>query len=324
MFKKLLMTLCFSFLLSIAIAFNPYAGEASAATSNSGLELDESDNKVLEDVFSEDELKSLTSKGFTLDAIELFVSSGESKEDILKREIVSNSTKYYITTTKINTNTYEPAVLGRDSNDYLPVTSVREVSYGEFWQSLKEDESVTTFKATDKTSTDYKTMTVSVSKKKTGVYTVTNTVDWKKGALITKEDIIGIGINSNTSPIRGTEYGTQKWYANRQGTLLGTINYSSNGSKWNRNGDYGLSANLKDGGIGCVRCITHTISMKYDIAPNVSNVKLIDAYGHYAHQETQINVSPSFSISKGVLGISVSQQSKFTIHKPQPHAQIPK
>ncbi|MEX3625864.1 hypothetical protein [Viridibacillus arvi] len=323
MFKKLLMTLCFSFLLSIAFTFNAYAGEKSAATSKLGLELDESQNKVLEDVFSEDELTSLTSKGFTLDAIELFVSSGESKEDILKREIVSNSTKYYITTTKFNT--YDPEFLGMDSKDSLPVTSVREVSYGEFWQSLKEDnESVTTFKPSDYTTTSYKTMTVSVSKKKTGVYTVTNTVAWKKGALITNEDIIGIGINSNTSPIRGTEYGTQKWYANTQGTLLGTINYSSNGSKWNRNGDYGLSANLVNGGVGCVRCIRHTISMKYDIAPNVSNVKLIDAYGHYAHQEKKINIAPSFTISKGVLGISVSQEDHFTIHKPQPHAQIPK
>lgn len=45
--------------------------------------------------------------------------------------------------------------------------------------------------------------------------------------------------------------------------------------------------------------------MKYDIAPNVSTLKLVDAYGHYARQDKTINVSPSFSISKGILSIAV-------------------
>ncbi|MDI2587041.1 hypothetical protein OR571_07970 [Psychrobacillus sp. NEAU-3TGS] len=288
-----------------------------------GLEMDENHVKVLEPVFSEDELKSLTDKGFTLDVITLLVSSGESKEDILKREFVSNSTKHYITT--INNPSIQKDYLNLNSKASLPVTSVEEVSYEEYLQRLKEyKERVTIYSDSDKSTTEYKTMTVSVSKKSTGVYTVTNVVDWSTGALNTKEDIIGIGINGNTSPVRGTEYGTQVVRTAVSRTHVQTINYSSSSSKWNRNGDYGLAVDLVDGGVGCIRCQVHKISMMYDIKPNVSSVSLIDAYGHYAHQETTYNVSPSFTISKGVLGISVSQQKDFTIHKPQPHAQMPK
>ncbi|MEK5206731.1 hypothetical protein [Psychrobacillus sp. FSL H8-0510] len=289
-----------------------------------GLEMDENHVKVLGPVFSEDELKSLTDKGFTLDVITLLVSSGESKEDILKREFVSNSTKYYITTT-INNPFIQKDYLNMNSKASLPVTSVEEVSYEEYWQRLKEDdERVTIYSDSDSSSTSYKKMTVSVSKKSTGVYTVNNVVDWSTGALNTNEDIIGIGINGNTSPLRGTEYGTQVVRSAVSLTHLQTINYSSSSSKWNRNGDYGLAADLVDGGLGCVRCQVHKISMKYDIKPNVSSVSLIDAYGHYAHQEKSVSISPSFTISKGVLGISVSQQKYFTEHRPQPHAQMPK
>lgn len=307
-----------AFLFSVVFSIN--TTETSANSSDLGLESDESYNEVLKDVFSEDELKSLTSKGFNLDAIELFVLSGESKEDILKRELLSTSTKYYITT---KNSTKSSEIMQTDSTDYLPVTSVEEVSYEEFFKRLKlKDDDLTTFSDSDSTSTDYKTMTVSISKNKTDVYTVSNTVKWFSAPLNNKEDIIGIGINDNTSPIRGTEYGTQQWYTGMSGQLLGTINYNSNSSKWNRNGDYGLVVDLVDG--NCIKCVDHKISMKYDISPNVSTVKLIDAYGHYAHQETKINVSPAFTISKGVLGLSVSQEDKFTIHRPQAHAQMPK
>lgn len=321
--KKILTSILLStlFVFSVNTFANAESGNIESQEIVYGLEMDENHVEVLGPVFSEDELKSLTSKGFTLDVITLLVSSGESKEDILKREFVSNSTKHYITTT--TNSLYDPKFRLGLSKAALPVTSVIEVSYEEYLQRLKEDdERVTTYAGSDKTSTEYKTMTVSVSKKSTGVYTVANVVDWGKGALNTKEDIIGVGINANTSPKPGTEYGSQVWRNRLSLHTLGTINYTSNSTKWNRNGDYGLSVDLADGGVGCIRCISHKISMKYDIAPNVSNVKLIDAYGHYAHQEKSINVSPSFSISKGVLSIAVSQQTKFTIHKPQPHAQI--
>lgn len=326
MSRKKVFVLCFLFLISLVLSLNKeYDIEVLAATNKPILDFTQDNEfKKLEKTFSKKELEILRSRGFSLDSLELYILSGESKKDILKRKSVSNSIKNYIITTETDLDKVDLQPL------YIPFIKVEEVNNEEFLRRFKEDEKNEKSRKKKKSgknivsSTSYKTMTVSLSKKKKNVYTVINTVDWTRGALITKKDIIGIGINNNTSPIPGTEYGIQKWYYKYPGSLIDSQKYTKKSTKWNRSADYGLTVDLANGGLGCIRCIKHKVSMKYDVTPNVGSVRIIDAYGHYAHQESKFTITPAFTISKGVLGISVSQQDDYVIHKPQPHVQIKK
>lgn len=124
----------------------------------------------------------------------------------------------------------------------------------------------------------------------------------------TNEDIFAIGLNSNMSPIPGTETGVYKfdYYMPNGSIITGETRNLSNPKR--DVGGYAYRIDLDDG----VQSVNHRGWMAYKFAPNTSTLRVADAYSHYAHQDTAWSFSPSISIPFGG-GIELSKEEQFMI-----------
>ncbi len=221
--------------------------------------------------------------------------------------------------TRTNDSSGQNTLLSLDENN--PSIHVEEISEQQLEKELNEEatdstEGFSTLNDSSTTSTSYKTMTVSITRINNDRYRVSNRVEWHEEPILTLTDAIGVGINANTSPIPGTEFGVQNVYK-INGDMAHQFLYLSNNSNWNRSGDYGLNVNLKG---DPALMYTYDIFMHYEVTPNVSTVTKIDAYGHYAHREMAWNATPSYSIAGPSMGLSF--KINYSVHQPQPHAQV--
>ncbi|HAM80382.1 hypothetical protein [Ornithinibacillus bavariensis] len=276
------------------------------------------------------QINELKKKGFDEDLIKSYILSGDTFSDLMKMEVLSEDTKYYKVTEYVpeqnsfkldSVETLSPEKL---EDKYASMTKVEEISYEEFRaaQDAIENKStgvINTMASSDSHWTSYKSMKTTITKQQTDRWRVSNYVNWLQAAKYTDTDIIGVGLNDNTSPIRGTEYGYQIYESAITGSGGDTIYYYSGSGNWNRSGDYGLRVNLKDDTLSSNW--RHKIYMQYSIEPNVNNLRLVDAYGHYAHQEKFWSITPSFSIRAADLTIAANHETKFSKH-PNTHAQV--
>lgn len=282
-------------------------------------------------VLKTNQVNQLKQQGFPENVIEDFTGAGYSFEEINELEFLSSDDKYY----KI-TETHPPGY--KDISDAYPLTSksdldlmrgytqddfdskVEEISFSEFVDGSKESiPEMNTLSSSATTTTSYKRMTTTISKISNNNYKVTNSVSWTKMPLHRKHDVIGVGLNAATSPTPGTEYAIQRWSTMSGGTT-GQAVYTKNSNKWDRSQDYGLYFKLKSD-TATTSWARVTMYMEYNVAPNNSNTTLIDAHGHYAHQENSTNITPSFDILAGKLTIEAKHVKKYTYH-PKTHAQI--
>ncbi|MDT2259658.1 hypothetical protein P7H06_09195 [Paenibacillus larvae] len=126
--------------------------------------------------------------------------------------------------------------------------------------------------------------------------------EWQKEPFYTLTDVLGIALNSNFSPIPGTESGVYK-----VDTYEGaTVEKHFHTTHTSGSGGYGFRMELLGGSY------YHNSRgyIKYGYAPNNSVATRSDAYAAYAHQETMWSVTPSFSFAPGI-GISISNKEKF-------------
>ncbi|MFD2132420.1 hypothetical protein ACFSKI_14535 [Pseudogracilibacillus auburnensis] len=274
-------------------------------------------------LLTNEQFNSLLSDGMPEEVINDFIEVGYSYEEIADLEYIESEDKFYkiieayqdeeevVTQKSINT---------AQKNDMEEEGIVEEISYEEFIRS----ENSMSLNAVAENKTSYKRMTTRLFKvkKKKNVYKVTNKVYWSKAPKHRKTDIIAIGINSNTSPVPNSQWGKQSW-TTMSGSESGSRTFNHKSNNWKKNKSYGLSFKMRSNRKLKAPWTRHTIYMEYNIKPNVSNVKLIDAYGHYAHQQNYKQITPSFSVKTGSISIAVSQQSKFT-HHPSTHVQIKK
>lgn len=108
---------------------------------------------------------------------------------------------------------------------------LEEISYEDFVTGSNEEEDIKINTASNmETKTSYKRMSTTLSKINNSRYKVSNAVTWSKTPKHRKSDIIGIGINSNTSPVPGTEYGRQFW-STMTGASTGEAIYTSASNK---------------------------------------------------------------------------------------------
>ncbi|PAF33257.1 hypothetical protein [Paenibacillus sp. 7516] len=121
------------------------------------------------------------------------------------------------------------------------------------------------------------------------------------------EDVFAIGLNSNFSPVPGTEKGTLKkelWNNDTSSWYTVTENFATATKR--DTGGYGYIMDLKHIGRN------YRGYMEYQYKKNVTNVTLADAYSHYAHQERTFSITPSFNIPLGG-GLSLNTATSFDI-----------
>ena len=236
-----------------------------------------------------------------------------------------NITDFDNTELLINTLLNEDIIEFEDSQIF---GNYEEISYEDYIKGIEEEEienpeDTFTIFASHSTSTSYKVMKTYLTKINKDKYQITNELKWSKMPKNRKNDVIAVGINSQTSPIPGTESAKQTW-STLSGASKGSATYTKNSPKWERSsGGYGLWFKLKSNRTAKAPWRNLKMYMEYQIRPNNSNVTYIDAYGDFRHQETVKNIEPSFSIGAGGVGISfaASQSSKFTKH-PNTHVQV--
>ncbi|MFC0561574.1 hypothetical protein [Halalkalibacter alkalisediminis] len=287
---------------------------------------------------SDEQIRDLESKGYTPGALAEQLEIGRGYDELSKIELVEEQVVYHKVIEYFPAGYQEPdehnvsAMLfdefERASSDEF-YSEVIELTEEEFLKEIEEeDESVTLFSTTDehRTSTSYKRMATIMYRINRDRYRVSNKVDWTKMPIHRKHDIIAIALNKNTSPLKGTEWAKQTWTSS-SGTNPGSATYTTNSSKWERNASgYGLYFKLKQGftDTGNTPVGRITMYMEYEAGPNVSNVTLVDGYGHYYHLEHPVNITPSFTIGAGGVGVSISggYQSEYTRHRPETHVQL--
>lgn len=306
--------------LLIILMFFPIASAVNAESK----QMNEDVKKVN---LNANQINKLKSSGYPEDIIEIFTEQGYTFEELSSMEYVKSDEKFYkITETVPNGYVDTSGVFDYANDGLLNLRNgyteddfdyqVEEIDRTEYLNALKQPDKVE-INATHTTTTSYKRMTTTITKINNKRYKLTNNVVWTKMPYHRKHDIIGVGINQNTSPIPGTEWARQTWTTSVSRTQHHAT-YTPASPKWSRsNGGYGLYFKLK----GPVGQTYHSIRMymEYEITPNVSTVTVLDGYGHYHHLEKSYNITPSFTI-RG-MSISINYKSDYTSH-PGTHVQI--
>ncbi|MBT2639860.1 hypothetical protein [Bacillus sp. ISL-39] len=252
------------------------------------------------------EYQNLLNLGFTDEEIEFMDQEELEQNKNLKGKVVGQDINYVKTTHGTETK----------------VEKLDEKTYKEEVNKVKEKEKKTSdisAQLSKSTTTSYKTMTTSVVLLSGSTYRVKNSVTWDRMPMYSYVDVTGVGINeAYWGPLPGTEYGKQNWktwsYCN--GYLNGSATYTKDSTKWKRgSGGYSLKINLPDdettGGCAADRVEELSSYMYYSVSPMTSTNRL-DAYGQYAHQESNYTLTPSISLS-GV-EFSVSPSKEFSFH----------
>ncbi|MCG7406805.1 hypothetical protein MH117_05185 [Paenibacillus sp. ACRRX] len=135
---------------------------------------------------------------------------------------------------------------------------------------------------------------------------------WLKAPYFKETDVLAIGLNSNFSPVPGTEsasYTYEIWDG-----ILRTISYGIASKR--DSGGYAYKIELLDNLSASFPFGRHSEIfrgyMQYDFIKISEDAKAVDAFSHYAHQETHKHLNVSISMPVGG-GFSLSNQTKFDI-----------
>lgn len=258
--------------------------------------------------FTQQNVDNLLSLGFTEDEIiNMNVEEWQLNKN-LTGEVVSSDTTYvkmtYVPQEGINALS--------TSGEYYKSYS-EEISEEEF-NSVKEGNSDIGLLTTPSTKTAYKSMTTTIIRLSSKQFRVKNSVVWLKMPANRKIDVLGIAVNSADWYPDGGEYGKQSWRLS-DGSY-GEANYSSSSSMWQRStSGYALKNNLKDDEWNGIthKWVTNLSHYMYFTVEARNSPTRIDAYGHFAHQETQYQLTPSISFPGGG-SVTVSPSDAFTYH----------
>lgn len=253
-----------------------------------------------------EQVENLESLGFT-DYQILHMDQDEfDANKNLKGEVLSETTKYYKTTTYYQNENQLLSVTGSN-----PITYSEEISKEEYETG---EPSVNTRGLTNGvTSTEYKLMTTTIINPGNGRYRYKNTVSWKKLPAIRSYDIIGIGIEeSKVYGVSSSKYVKSIFSYNSTNacyettTTTGTWDLSSSG--------YSVKFKLPYTG-GYAEWTGLETYMYFDVAEQnpSSTISVLNAYGNYRHATTNLpNVSFSFGITAyGVISVGASYQSSY-------------
>lgn len=169
--------------------------------------------------------------------------------------------------------------------------------------------------------TSYKTMTTTIVKLSTNNFRVKTNVTWHKAPSNKKIDLIATAIKSaHWSPVINSQYGKQNWTVRNRcpvNTTSHSSTYNASSNKWRKGASgYGLLIDLPNNynsSNGCnIKEVSTLSSYAYYTANKLTNVKVLDAYGKYSHQETSIAIAPSISFGPTSIGVAASLATKFT------------
>lgn len=284
--------------------------EGKVEKNKSSLELtDEEFNNFISLGFTEEEIKNMDKEEYEL-----------NKD--LKGKVVASTTQYL----KIIEPIQSEFTTQENTSQKSTIVELDEQTYYEELAKENESNGEVSTSASDSTSTSYKTMTTTITKLSTNNYRLKNSVTWSKLPYIRYVDVTGVGINQTYwGPTPNTQYGKQNWktYSYCNGTQSGSATYTTSSTKWKKGaGGYALKINLPNdettGGCAADKVTSLSSYMYYSVAPLTSTNRL-DAYGQYAHQESNYTLTPSISLS-GV-SFSVSPTTKFSEH-PNTHVLV--
>lgn len=267
------------------------------------------------------EVDNLLSLGFTEEEIQNMDQEEYELNKDLDGEVVASTTQYLKIVEPIESNTSlksQMELKETDSSEPTIIELDKQTYYEELEKEKQSSGQFSTF-SSDSTSTSYKKMTTTITKLSTNNYRLKNSVSWSKLPSTRHVDVSGVGINQTYwGPTPGTQYGKQNWktwsYCN--GYQYGSATYTSGSSKWQKGaGGYALRMNLPDdettGGCAADRVETLSSYMYYSVSP-LATTNRLDAYGHFAHQESKSTLVPGISLS-GV-SFSVSPSTSFSEH----------
>ena len=283
---------------------------------------------------SEEAIKNLKSLSFTDEEImNMSQEEFEFNEGLVGEELETTTTYSKIIenippATDLSKNQRSTSI--QSSSDTVEIELDKETYYEELKNINNESsDKISTFSTTtdsDSTSTSYKKMTTIINKLGTNKYRVKNYLRWDKMPANRKTDVLGVGINSAFwAPVKGSGFANTSFttYSKMYGTTSKSFNVASSNNKWNKGaGGYSINLSLpQDDRAGgayntTVRTLSH--SMYYTVTPLAYSNRL-DAYGHFAHQETLVGISPSVSLSG--FSFSISNSTKFT-YQASTHATV--
>lgn len=286
-------------------------------------EVEDPSQEVMPLSLTTEEINHLKSLGFQEHEIENMTQEEYDLNKNLKGEVVSEDEKFVKVVKVPSKNQPFTALDSNDDEEYISI-ELDEATYNKEVAELKNKEKINTYGyIPDGSSTSYKRMVTTIVKLSTNEFRVKNAVNWSTMPFWRYIDISAVGINSaHYYPQVNSQYGAQSWVTkNAFGTQKShSATYTSNSDKWNKKeGGYGLRMNLPNNDQEYSANVTTLSSYMYYTAYKENKAtKHIDAFGHYAHQETSASLVPSYSLSGSSFTINVT--AKFTIHEPGTHA----
>lgn len=306
MFKKFIFVFLFSFIFFMSVNMDNI--EASSFTNIKGVVMLEDDISYLKQIgFSDDYINIMTQEDFN--------NSVESKGKVISTDInyikiVEQNKKNLSARTTLISNPFKSEVFLLSKEQFEKETS-----------NLKNfSNDMRLFSLTSSTATSYKRMVTTItdiSTSSTVRYKLNNYVEWMNSPTECKIDISAIGINqSEWQPVEGSHRASltyQYVYAgagNSSHTVVPNVWYRS-ASGYAVKLDYPSSPGLE------VSVFPGYSNMSFFVRPVWGVKPRVDAYGQYAHQTTNSNLSLSVSFTGATLNVQPS--NKFTYH-PSTHA----
>lgn len=255
-----------------------------------------------------EQVEALKNLGFNDYEIDYMDQEEFDSNKNLKGEVLSETTKYYKTTT------YYPEETGmRTQLSLEPVSHSVEVSKEEYELGEPIVERGLT---NGYTVTEYKAMTTTIVNPGNGNYRYKNTLNWRKKPAVFNYDIIGIGIESNK--VYGVSSSKYIKAIHSYNSLNACFDKQVNTGTWS-NSASGYSVKFELPFVAAsVNYVTWTgldVYMYFDVAKTNANdtITALNAYGNYRHATSNFaNGTFSFSISVGgVISIGGSYDSKY-------------
>lgn len=288
-------------------------------------------------IITEQDKGVLKNLGFTEEEIYQMDQEEYSLNINLEGNVMSEETKYFKVIASIDDlDMSSVESIGNDQNTSgknFESATVIELDKATYWKEVEEktleeknnnvdykvDSLATNQQGQHKTS--YKTMTTTIVKLSTNNFRVKTNVAWHKAPSNRKIDLIATAINSaHWSPVINSQYGKQSWTIRNRCPVKKTSHsatYNASSNKWKKGASgYGLLIDLPNNynsSNGCnIKEVSTLSSYAYYTVNKLTSVKVLDAYGKYSHQETNIQIAPTITFGPASIGVSASFQSKFT------------
>ncbi|WP_107841601.1 hypothetical protein [Metasolibacillus meyeri] len=279
-----------------------------------------------------EQITHLESLGFTQEEISKMSEKLIAENLEIHGEVVSVDKKFFkVIESKISNYNISPQsdnssiVVELDEDTYLKEVQLEEAAR----EAERNNSSVSTFAATDKHETSYKTVTTTiVSLTAKQQYRVKTSVVWHIMPSNRKIDVIGTGINSAFwAPSPDSQRGQLSWTVRHSCNKYKypVTDYFSGSNSWSKGASgYTLSVDLPNDIAKSYACASEevvTLSvLAYYTAEKLASTSQIDAYGKYLHQESFLQIAPSVTFYPLTFGVSASQSDKFT--ESTTHAQV--